>query len=338
LQTRLRNNATDFQRGIMTINPDMNWVKTEVLLKADKIYNSDYHYEQNEEDINPNISVHIGPTHLNTHLPDTYYEDTAKGKPEWWVARYLNGSFENKEGLVFPMYGDHIVEDFEIPRFWERRIGGDFGLNNPTGFVALATDPKDGTSYAYWVHREAQKPVSHHSKILNDHLKEVPYGVIQSMVGDAAGQQRTAGDQQSVFDHYMEYNIYWTPGTKKLEDSLLKMYGYFESGKIKIFKTAASQLIQELQTYQYPERKLDKEVKNEDMFERPIATNDHVIDALRYVVAELPDDPEDLVNQSYNAQNIVINSRLQEQKHLPPELQDSTDEWSYSRSDAWMSY
>lgn len=127
LQTRLRNNATPFQRGIMTTNPDMNWVKTEVLLKAHKIYNSEYHYEQNPDDINPNISVHIGPTHLNIHLPDTYYEDTAKGKPDWWIARYLNGSFENKEGLVFPQYSDAIVDDFVIPRFWERRIGGDFG-------------------------------------------------------------------------------------------------------------------------------------------------------------------------------------------------------------------
>lgn len=335
LQTRLRNNATPFQRGIISTNPDMNWVKTEFLLKADTIYNSDIHYEQTEW--NKNFSVHIAPTHLNTHLPETYFEDTARGKPDWWVRRYLRGSFENKEGLVFPQYSEHIVDDFPIPKHWERRIGGDFGLNNPTGFASAATDPSDGTTYVYWEHKEAQKPVSYHAEILNEQLEKLPYNVLRSMVGDAAGQQKTAGDMQSVFDHYMEYNIYWTPSTKKLEDSLMKMYGYFDSGKLKIFKSCRH-LIQELQSYRYPERKLDHEVKNEDVFEKPVAVNDHLIDAVRYMVAELPDDWNELVNESYNAMNTIVNSRLQHQNHLPPELQENEDEWTYSSSDAWMAY
>src|SRR5690606_20627903 len=100
LQTRLRNTATTFPRGIITSNPDMNWIKTEFLLKADKIYNAEEEYAQTDYDIN--IAVHIAPTHLNTYLPETYYEDTARGKPEWWIARYLNGSFQNREGLVWP--------------------------------------------------------------------------------------------------------------------------------------------------------------------------------------------------------------------------------------------
>lgn len=125
LQTRLRNTATPFQRGILTTNPDMGWIKTEFLLKAHKIYNSPIEYVRNE--VNKNFSVHIAPTELNTHLPPNYFEDTAAGKPEWWINRYLKGSFENREGLVYPMYSDHIVPAFEIPPHWERRIGGDFG-------------------------------------------------------------------------------------------------------------------------------------------------------------------------------------------------------------------
>lgn len=335
LQTRLRNNATAFQRGIISTNPDMNWIKTEFLLKADVIYNSEYDYEQNPDDINHNFAVHIAPTHLNIHLPDTYYEDTAKGKPDWWVRRFLDGSFENKEGLVYPQYVDNLVDDFDIPAFWERRVGGDFGLNNPTGFAVLATDPEDGTTYMYWEHKESQKPVSYHAEILNKQLERLPYNVLRSMVGDAAGQQKTAGDMSSVFDHYMEYGIYWTPSTKKLEDSILKMYGYFDAEKLKIFKSCRA-VIEELQNYRYPERVLGKEVKNEDIFEKPIATNDHLLDALRYIVAELPDNPDDLINESYNAQNVLINARMQKQNHLPPELRD--DEMSYSSSDAWMSY
>src|SRR6185312_14264703 len=144
LQTRLRNTATEHHIGIMSTNPDMNWIKTEILLKAGNIYNAEVEYPQKKKDINPDISVHIAPTHLNIHLPPTYHEDTARGKPDWWVRRYLSGSFENREGLVFPMYSDHIVETFEIPKFWKRLVGGDFGLNNPTGVPYLATDPETG--------------------------------------------------------------------------------------------------------------------------------------------------------------------------------------------------
>lgn len=336
LTTRLRNTATAKPRGILTTNPDMNWVKTEILLKADAIYNSDIDYHVKDEDKNPNISVHIAPTRLNIHLPPNYFEDTAKGRPDWWVRRYLQGSFENKEGLVFPMYADHLVDDFEIPRHWKRRIGGDFGLNNPTGFIALATDPETGVSYIYKEHKEAQKPVHYHAKILNENfLAELPYGVLETMVGDAAGQQKTAGNQTSVFDHYAEYGIYWNPSTKKLEDSILKMYSYFSLGKLKIFK-GCKDFIAELSQYRYPERKLDGDTKKEDAYEKPIKKNDHLIDAARYIVAEMPDDPDQLINKSYNAQHVIVSS-LGRKQDLPHALQEN-DSPSYSRSDLWMAY
>lgn len=127
LTTRLRHTATTNHIGVMTSNPDMNHVKTEFLLKADKIYNEKIKYNIKEDEINKDISVHIAPTHLNTHLPPTFREDTARGRPKWWIERYLNGSFENKEGLVYPMYSEHIVPSFSVPNHWKRNIGGDFG-------------------------------------------------------------------------------------------------------------------------------------------------------------------------------------------------------------------
>lgn len=336
LQTRLRNTASSFPRGILTTNPDMNWVKTEFLLKADKIYNADVTYQQKQDEINKDFSVHIAPTHLNIYLPSDYYETTSRGKPDWWIRRYLEGSFENKEGLVYPNYSENIVDDFTIPMHWERRFGADFGLNNPTAFVALATDPKTGISYIYWTHKQAQKPVNHHAEILNKHLKHIPYGVIRAMVGDAAGGQKNNDDMTSTFDHYMEYGIYWQPSTKKLEDSIMKMFTYFGLGKLKIFRSCED-FIEEIEEYRYPERSLDKVVKNEDTFEKPIKQNDHLLDAARYIVAELPDDPNDLINESYNANFEVHGANLQPSS-IPFALQEDDDEWSYSRSDAWLTF
>ena len=135
LQTRLRNNATKHHQGIITSNPDMGWIRTDFLLKADEIHNTDTKYFQ-EERINT-YSVHIAPTELNHHLPDNYYRDTIKGKPDWWIRRYMKGSFENREGLVYQQAKDHIVEPFKIPEHWERGQATDFGLTLSPNKTAL---------------------------------------------------------------------------------------------------------------------------------------------------------------------------------------------------------
>jgi phage terminase large subunit len=98
LQTRLRNTATTKHIGILSSNPDNNWIKNEFLLKSKHIYNSETKYHQDPLEINRQFSTHIAPTHLNTYLPPNFYEDTARGKMDWWIKRFLHGSFENKEG------------------------------------------------------------------------------------------------------------------------------------------------------------------------------------------------------------------------------------------------
>lgn len=337
LTTRLRNRATDKHKGILSSNPDMGWVKNEILLKASKIYNDEIGYDklQKEEDINPNISVHIAPTHLNKYLPEDYRETTAQGKEDWWIKRYLDGSFENKEGLVYPHYEENIVDAFPIPSHWKRKIGGDFGINNPTAFIFMATDPETGITYIYDEHEEAQQPVHYHAEKLNERLDTLAYNVIEYMVGDSSGQQKGA-DMSSLFDHYAEYGIYWDAGTKKLMDSIAKMYGYFKLGKLKIFNTCTT-FIKEVSEYRYPDRSLDNDTKTDDYYERPIAKNDHLLDACRYVVHEMPDNPDAMINKSYNAMHVILN-RNNISTSLPHALQEE-DTTTYARSrDGWMSY
>jgi hypothetical protein len=53
LQTRLRNHATKHHQMILSTNPDLGHVRSEFLLKADKIYGSDRNYHVPEEDKKP---------------------------------------------------------------------------------------------------------------------------------------------------------------------------------------------------------------------------------------------------------------------------------------------
>lgn len=316
LKTRLRNKNTDHHKGILSTNPDMGWIKTEFLLKAGKIYNSEVDYQQVPDEINDEYAVHIAPTHLNYHLPKGYYESQAKGKPDWWIRRFLHGSFENKEGLVYPMYNDYIVDDFEIPQHWERYMAVDFGKSDPTAVAWAAIDPQHGDIYFYKEHYEAEKPIYYHASVINKHNETIPHGLLHPAIGDAKGKTTNASDMRSVFDYYAEYGIYFKPSTKKLEDSIQKKFNLFSLGKVKIFKSLKWALW-EFQQYKYPDRKLDKSDK---ATEKPEDKNNHMMDAIRYLLAELPDDPEQLRNPMYSRSQMAYDSN-RNLKSLPHALQ-----------------
>lgn len=318
LQTRLRNHATKHHQLILTSNPDMNWIKTEVLLKADKIHNPQSTYLQDPDEINKAISVHIAPTHLNPYLPDDFWDTVAKGKPDWWIRRYLYGSFEHTSGQVYPMFADYIIEPREIPKHWQRLFAADFGLRDPTVMLAGAIDPKLGELHIYAEHYEAGKSVKYHASKMKEMIRPVGMGLIRSIVGDPAGKRRSEKDYRSLFDHYAEYGLYFKPGLNKIEDGIMKVYGYFEAGKIKIHANCRN-LIRELGLYKYPEQELDAK-KNPS--EIPIDKDNHTCDALRYMIAELPDDPDELINIAYfPAENYATIGK--DQSHLPHALQDN---------------
>lgn len=334
LKTRLRNKATKHHQGILTTNPDMGYVKSEFLLKSDKIYNSPVEYLQDPETINENYSTHIAPTHLNTHLPENYYEDTARGQPDWWVNRYLLGSFENREGLVYPDAQDHIIKrehEFPIPKHWERVFGADFGWRDPTVGIVGAIDPQTGILYFYKEHYESEKPVNYHAEKFNKMLEDIPLGKLQFMVGDPKGKAKSERDSISLFDHYAEYGIFFDPAMNKIEDGIMKVQTWFSLGKIKIFESCQNLLWELTEAYRFPERKLDD---NKNAGDKPLDKDNHAADVIRYIVNELPDDPNELINPSINPYEIHVG--LIKKDNIPYELQDNRS--SYDRIEEWQYY
>lgn len=328
LQTRLRNTATTRHQGIITSNPDMGWIKTEFLLKSDKIYNAQTHYYQDPESINKAFSSHIAPTYLNPYLPPDFEETISKGKPMWWIKRYFYGSFEHTEGQVYPQFGDSIVNPFPIPDHWERVFGVDFGLRHPTVMLAGAIDPKEGVLYIYDEHYEAGKSIKYHAEMMNRMLKPIKPGRIRFIAADPKGKAKSEKDLRSTFDYYAEYGLYFKPGINKIEDGILKVYNYFEMKKLKIFSNCVN-TIKEGVNYKYKPEELDS-YKNPD--EKPIDKDNHAMDALRYIVAELPDEPDQLMNLSYFGSDAYFKPNNQD--HLPFALRDDDpyevqNDWSY---------
>jgi phage terminase large subunit len=92
LQTRLRHHATKEHKILLTTNPAMNWVRTEILLKSKTIYGAKERYNRASEDKNPNISTHIARTDQNTYLPPDYIDAIKVGKPDYWIKILLSNS------------------------------------------------------------------------------------------------------------------------------------------------------------------------------------------------------------------------------------------------------
>jgi hypothetical protein len=118
------------------------------------------------------------------------------------------------------------------------------------------------------------------------------------MVADPAIKNRMNDviNGKNIQSHFQEYGLFFQLGNNNLEYGLAKVNSYIEASKIKIYKTCLS-LIRELLQYKYPELDMDNYHENQD--EKPIKANDHASDAMRYMIARLPDDPEHLKSTSY---------------------------------------
>lgn len=330
LQTRLRSHSTKHHKLILSSNPDINWIRQEFLMKSAKIIGATQNYFIDPSSINPKFSTHIAATHLNKYLPPDFYETTSRGKPEWWIKRYLEGSFDYTDGMVYPQFSKNIVDSFDIiskikAEGWQVYAGADFGLRDPTVFIMAAIDPSTGIVYLFDEHYEAGKHVSHHARIMNDMMNQVPPTLLNQPIGDPSGGQRSKNDLRSLFNHYAEYDIHFKPGQNRIEDGIQKVYTYLEAGKLKIFNTL-NNMIREGVGYKYKLQELDH---NKNLDEKPQDRDNHAMDTLRYIIQELPDNPDQLINASFGPSTITINKK--EQKHLPFELQSDDEDDIYSK-------
>jgi len=302
-------------------------------MKSKYIYGAKDKYHRKLNEINPNISTHISRSEQNIHLPKGYIESMRIGKPDWWQSRFLDGSFNFSEGAVYPNVQKSVVDisPDEIRenvrrKGWKVTSGADYGLQDPTVFLMVAVDPVDGVAYVYDAYAKRQLPVPYHAKEMNRMLEHVPHGGLKGLIGDPSGKRRNINDRRSIFDHYAEYGLYFEPGDNRIDAGIMKVFSYFEMGKLKILKHLED-VIDELTLYHYKPTDMDERPS-----EKPADGEDHFCDTLRYIVQTFPDDPDLLKSVSYGFEDFRQTSS---EAHLPFELR-SDDQSDYNSSpDAW---
>lgn len=306
LKARLRNKNAFFKgknrlKMLLSSNPDVGWLNTEWLMKSSQIF---YHgdvkdrYTVRPEDADPSTVTHISATSANVYLPPDYEEKLSRNREKWWINRYLKGSFKYTEGLVYPNFTEYFCEPFEIPAHWRRITGTDFGRRDPTAHVVAALDPVKKIIYIYHEVEESldDKPLDYIVNKIKDADDFPAYLLAYPHQADPRGRNRDQVSGQSWYDAYRERGIIFQAAQdcegNSIAPTIQKIFNYASKGRLKIFNTCRK-IYTELSLYKYPERNVGDD-KNQG--ELPLDKNNHLPDAIRYMMSpfpQFPQNPED---------------------------------------------
>lgn len=133
-------NHTVFMGATNPGNAGHAWVKA---LWIDRIFPPELRPRANEF-----IFVQALPKD-NPSLDQTYW-DELNSLPENLRRAWVEGDWNVFSGMAFPGWSeDNIIDPFDIPAHWPRRVGIDWGFAKPFAAIGTATDPDSGRVYAY---------------------------------------------------------------------------------------------------------------------------------------------------------------------------------------------
>ena len=225
-------------------------------------------------------------TYDNPFIPKDEIDKARLELPEDRFYQEYMADFRKREGLV---YGDfnrqrHVFSDKPAIREIQKVLGVDFGWTNPTCVLTIIVD-FDNT---YWVVNELYRTQMDTNAVIAYCGTERSNAVYPDPAEpDRVELMRKAGLNVQEVSKDVEYGI-------------TCVQSLFKRNKIKIHSSCVN-LIQELETYAYPEK---KPFHNEP--EQPIKENDHACDALRYALyntAPIEDDSKMLWKVSQNRRN-----------------------------------
>lgn len=210
----------------------------------------------------------------NPILSEQYKDELKNAYTGVFYDRYILGKWVLAEGSVYPDFSRevHVCESVALPEHWYKVRAIDFGYTNP--FVCLwgAVD-QDGRLYIYDEHYQSKTLIKDHAAA----IKRRTNGVYYFTVADHDAQDIAELRAEGVETVNAKKDV--ISGIQKVARRLVvQQDGY---PRIFIFNNCTN-LIREFESYRWAEV---KEGRNEK--EEPIKDNDHALDALRYMVAEL---------------------------------------------------
>ena len=258
-----------------------------MFISTPKAFNHFYDLFNMHEKDKDYASFHF-TTYDNPNIPIDEIEREKLTKPENTFAQEYLGSFRKSEGLVYKEFrrDKHVYNESSErqPRNITRKMAGiDFGFTNPTAIMIIDKD-FDNT---YWVSGEWYKRGKTDEQVAD---------VVSAMSFDEVYPDP---ESPSAMAELQKRGVYWKEVVKNkdsIKNGISRVRALFLQNKLFIHSSCVN-LINELETYSYPERRADR---NEE--ENPVKENDHALDALRYAL--YMDEPVNIAFQHRQERNI----------------------------------
>ena len=325
--TQLPKIIGDWRRGIIESNPDSGWVRSQILLRSQDIHKHgkvDDRYTVQEDEVDPSLSTHVTDSEENKYLPPGFIDDLKASRPDWWIKRYIYGSFMYSEGLVYPSAMRHVIPTFQIPRHWKRIAAFDYGLRDDAVFLFGAVDERLGVLFIYQEIRTNNKNIQELAKLFHQAAHDIPVGGwISPPLIDPKSAPKRDYNKKTLSDHFMDFGINFKEGHISLDARVFRLNTYLECGKLKIMDCCQF-LIDELRDYKFIPKSLDKHNQAAD---KPEDKNNHAINPLEWIVMELPSDPANLLYGVYNKKgiNLAEANKIKRKQEMYWALSDEPD-------------
>lgn len=276
-------------------NPKGNWVKT-------TFYDLD-----EQERLEKGIYFINAPTISNlANLPSDYVETLKAQYSEKDFQRWVMGDWQNLYGSVFDSFKENVnviepISFKDIDKHKVVLIGGDYGFRNPTAFVWAFKD-FDGN---YIIFDEFYKSGCLPDEIVKENLR---HGSFVTAMDNSI--KRPDRDGKNLWDDLVRKGLKLIEPNKDEHRNIVTVNSLFHQKKLFICSNCRN-LIGEIKKYKYPELKLGAE---KNFNESPIDKDNHAIDAMLYLVAELESrksvSAEEIANRK-SIRNITVTRQNQ---------------------------
>lgn len=241
-----------------TTNPDSpyHWLKTDYIDNSELDLKS-WHFELED---NPN-------------LDQAYIDSLKKEYTGLWYKRFISGLWVLAEGAIYDMWDDNVHAVDIIPERFDRYyLGVDYATGNPTAFILIG---QAGLKlYAideyYWdsARTGRQKTDAEYSADLKKFIEgRYPQAILVD---------------PSAASFILQLRRDQVPGIRNADNSVLdgirNVASFISGSRFFVYKKKCPNLLKEFAGYVWDPK---AQKKGED---KPIKTNDHALDATRYVV------------------------------------------------------
>ena len=209
--------------------------------------------------------------------------------PEVWVRRYVLCERDAFAGQIYGYQTDHHSHvHFDPPQDWERAMGLDWGLRNPTAIVWWARDPKTMKWHQYreWQSYDPTDPNARESAVtptvhqVAAVIKRLEKGeVIRWRAIDPACANRQADSGKSVIYWFGHYGLHFRKGMKDYSSRINALNQFFSRNQLSISEQCPQTAIA-IQQYRWED--IGAQAKH-DGPERPLKKNDHLVNAAEYL-------------------------------------------------------